>query len=252
MQIIVNDLVVAYEKSGQGPVVVLLHGWADTLHSFDTLTSELETHYTVVRLDLAGFGGSQPPRRSWELLDYANYVRDALQKIAIMPNDITILIGHSNGGAIAIKAVGRQILKPQKLVLIASAGIRQDSLKKTVIKLAAKTGKVVTIVLPKKHRQNLRNKFYSKIGSDFLYAEHMQGTFKKIVAEDIRHDAEKVSVPTCLIYGELDTATPPMYGQTLQQIIPSSILHVVQGADHFVHQTEPNIVYERIRDFDKS
>ena len=79
----------------------------------------------------------------------------------------------------------------------------------------------------------------------------MQGTFKKIVSEDVRLDAEKITVPTCLIYGELDTATPPVYGQLLQQMIEGSTLNVVQNADHFVHQGYTDAVYQYIREFDK-
>ncbi len=252
MQIIVNNLVVSYQRVGTGPVALLLHGWADTYHTFDALVDKLSGQYTVVRLDLAGFGGSQPPEGSWNLSDYANFVRDVLQKIAIMPNDITLLIGHSNGGAIAINATSKGILKPKKLILIASSGIREDSVRKTAIGAIAKVGKVATLVLPKKYKLSIRNKFYNKVGSDFLIAEHMQGTFLKIVSEDVRHDAEKLSVPTCLIYGELDMSTPPVYGQLLQQSIEGSVLNVVQNADHFVHQSYTEEVYKLIREFDRA
>jgi pimeloyl-ACP methyl ester carboxylesterase len=251
MQVIVEDLVVSYEKVGSGPVVVMLHGWADTLRTFDALVQKMQQNYTIVRIDLAGFGGSQPPAKDWSLLDYARYVSAVLQKIAIMPNDITVLIGHSNGGAIAIKAVSEDILRPKKLVLLASAGIRQDTLKKTAYKSIAKLGKLVTLLLPSSQRGKLRRRLYDAAGSDFLIAEHMQGTFKKIVSEDIQAQAEKIKQRTCLIYGELDTATPPLYGQMLQHAISGSVLHVVQNADHFLHQNHTEEVYRYIREFDK-
>ena len=252
MQIVVNNLIVSYQKSGAGPVAVLLHGWADTLNTFDSLLSDLEKHYTVIRIDLAGFGGSQPPKKSLNLLDYANFVRDTLQKIFIMPNDITLLVGHSNGGAIAIKAVSKGILKPKKLVLLASAGIREDSVRKSTVRTIAKVGKIATIILPSKYKNSIRKNFYNKIGSDYLIAENMQGTFKKIVSEDIRHDAEKIAIPTLLVYGELDMATPTLFGQFLQQSIEGSTLTVIQNADHFVHQSYSDDVYKLIREFDKS
>jgi pimeloyl-ACP methyl ester carboxylesterase len=252
MQIIVQDLVVSYEKIGSGPVVVMLHGWADSLHTFDALCKSLEQNYTVVRIDLPGFGGSQPPPKDWSLTDYANFTSSALQKIAIMPNDITLLVGHSNGGAIAIKAVSLQILKPKKLVLLASSGIRQGSYKKSAFKGLTKLGKVATLILPKSHKTKLKKRLYDAAGSDYLVAEHMQGTFKKIVSEDIQAAAEKITVQTCLIYGELDTATPPSYGQILQHSIAGSQLHVIQNADHFLHQNHTDEVYEYIRKFDKS
>lgn len=252
MQIIVQDLVVCYEKSGNGPLVVLLHGWADSLSTFDDLCFKLEQNYTVVRIDLPGFGGSQPPAKDWSLTDYAQFVSAALQKIAIMPNDITMLVGHSNGGAIAIKAVASQILKPKKLVLLASSGIRRDSFKKTAYKILAKGGKLATAILPLKQKSKIRSRFYNATGSDLLVAEHMQGTFLKVVSEDLQAEAEKISIQTCLIYGELDTATPPSFGQIYQHAIIGSQLHVIQNADHFLHQNHTDEVYDYIRKFDKS
>lgn len=250
MQVIVNDLVVSYTKSGQGPVMVLLHGWGDTARTFDALVSQLEPNFTLVRFDLAGFGGSQPPHKDWGLNDYAQYVRDVLQKIAIMPNDITVLLGHSNGGAIAIEAVAKGYVRPKKLILLASAGIRNtDSVRKTTLKLLAKSGKVATAFLPKSAKHSLRKKFYDSTGSDLLVAEHMQGTFKKIVKQDVLHQAEKITLPTLLLYGELDTATPPTYGQLFQNTIQSAHLTVIQNADHFLHQNHTDEVSAYIKRF---
>jgi len=252
MQVIANDLVVSYSKVGTGPIAVLLHGWADSKHTFDQLSEYLQQNYTVVTLDLAGFGSSQPPQTGWGLTDFAQQVQVALQKMAIMPNDITLLIGHSNGGAIAVRAIAKGYLKPKKLILLASAGIRQGSASKTAIQSVAKIGKVVSYVLPKKTRHSLRAKFYGQVGSDLLVAEHMQASFKKIIKDDVQADAERISIPTCIIYGELDTATPVSYAQLFHSLISGSQLHVIQNADHFLHQQYAQQVYEYIRKFDKS
>ena len=252
MQVIAHDLVVSYAKKGSGPVAVLLHGWADTQHTFDQLVDQLQQTYTVVTIDLAGFGGSQAPPKAWSLTDYAEHVQAVLQKIAIMPNDITLLIGHSNGGAIAVRAVAKGLLKPKKLVLVASAGIRQTSLKKSALQSVTKVGKVASIVLPKATRHKLRATMYNHVGSDYLIAEHMQGTFKKIVKDDVQADAEQITIPTCIIYGELDTATPVRYAHIFHSLIHGSSLHVIQNGTHFVHQQFSDKVYEYIRRFDKS
>lgn len=252
MQVIVNELVVSYSKVGTGPVAVLLHGWADSQHTFKQLSQHLQQNYTVVTVDLAGFGSSQPPAKGWGLTEFAKHLQMALQKIAIMPNDITLLIGHSNGGAVAIRALAKGYLHPKKLVLIASAGIREGSTKKSVIKGTTKVAKVASYALPRGMRGRLRAKFYSQVGSDYLVAEHMQASFKKIVKDDIQADAEHIAIPTCIIYGELDTATPVRYAQLLHSLITDSQVHVIQNADHFVHQQYADQVYQYIRNFDKS
>lgn len=252
MQVIANELVVSYTKVGTGPVAVLLHGWADSQHTFDQLSQLLQQNYTVVTLDLAGFGSSQPPLKGWGLTEFAKHVQVTLQKIAIMPNDITVLVGHSNGGAVAIRAIHKGYLLPKKLVLIASAGIRETSAKKSAIQSVTKLAKVASFVLPSSTRSKLRAKLYSNVGSDYLVAEHMQDSFKKVIKDDVQADAERITVPTCIIYGELDTATPVRFAQLFHSLIANSQLHVIQGADHFVHQQYAEQVYEYIRRFDKS
>ena len=116
MQVIVNNLAVQYTRTGQGPVFVMLHGWADTAETFNAFLPELEQRFTVVCINLAGFGGSQAPEKAWNLQNYAQFVRDVLHKIAISPQDITVLLGHSNGGAIAVVAVAEKILLPKRLI----------------------------------------------------------------------------------------------------------------------------------------
>lgn len=251
MQVIANDLVVSYTKVGTGPVAVLLHGWADSQHTFDQLSLLLQKNYTVVTLDLAGFGSSQAPQKGWGLTDFAKHIQVALQKIAIMPNDITLLIGHSNGGAVAIRAINKGYLSPKKLVLLASAGIREGSVKKSAIQGATKVAKVASYVLPTSTRNKLRDRLYRSVDSDFLVAEHMQASFKKIIKDDVQADAERIVIPTCIIYGELDAATPVRYAQLFHSLIANSQLHVIQGADHFVHQQYADQVYDYIRGFDK-
>jgi len=252
MQILADNLVVSYTKVGSGPIAVLLHGWADSGHTFDQLSKLLVQNYTVITIDLAGFGASQAPPTGWGLSEFAKYVQVVLQKIGIAPNDVALLIGHSNGGAVAIRAVAQGLLQPKKLVLIASSGIRDASSRKVVATGVTKVAKLVSYALPSSTRAALRKKHYDRAGSDYLVAEHMQASFKKIVKDDVRADAENISIPTCLIYGELDTATPLRYAQLFHSLIKNSQLHVIQNADHFLHQQYAEQVYDFIIRFDKS
>ena len=124
MQVLVNNRVVNYMMTGKGPMAVLLHGWADSSVTFTALTTHLKSNYTVVALDLAGFGNSQPPNSAWGLQEYAESVANTLTKLDI--KNVHLLIGHSNGGAIAMYAVAHQLVQPKKLVLLASSGIRTE------------------------------------------------------------------------------------------------------------------------------
>lgn len=247
MQVVVDSLMVHYQRAGAGKQLVLLHGWGDNISSWQSFIKALANDYEVIALDLPGFGGSEAPKNAWGLADYARFVADFLLKIRVSPYAI---IGHSNGGAIAIRAVGEKLLKAQKLVLIDSAGIRgQYNARNRSLRLIAKTGKVLTTPLPSRLKKRLRRKVYDTIGSDMLVAEHMQATFKRIVTDDVRPFASKLSLPAILIYGEHDAATPVQYARMFHDLIRDSRLEIIPAAGHFPHLDDPNAVLTLIKGF---
>jgi pimeloyl-ACP methyl ester carboxylesterase len=83
-----------------------------------------------------------------------------------------------------------------------------------------------------------------------LVVPHLQETFKRTVRQDIQADAAKLELSTLLIYGAEDTATPvESIGKRLQRQISLSKLEVIEGADHFVHQTAADRVTGLVKEF---
>lgn len=247
MQVIINGLLTTYNRTGKGRQVLVLHGWGDTATSWGEMISKLAQEYEVVAPDLPGFGGTQAPHTAWSLNEYAIFVRDFCLKINFNPD---IIIGHSNGGAVILRGVAMRTLQPKKIVLLASAGVRGEySGRSKVLRIIAKTGKILLSPLPKTFKQRLRRQMYQKIGSDLLVAEHMQDTFKKIVADDVRTDAKLVAQPTLLIYGQNDEQTPPSWGKLLHECMSNSTFEVLKGADHFLYLSAPKQTLALIKEF---
>ena len=248
MQVIVDALLTHYEQDGAGKPVLLLHGWGDSLEGFAALRAQLAKRYRVIALDLPGFGGTQAPPVAWGLDDYGQFAQAFLRKIALP--ELWGVIGHSNGGAIAIRAVARDWLQTERLVLLAAAGIRGEYKgRNRAYRLVAKTGKAAVKPLPKAMQNRLRKKLYKTIGSDMLVVEHLQETFKRVVTDDVRDDAAKITVPTLLIYGEADAQAPVWYGQRYHELIADSTLEILPGTDHFVHLERPVVVQKAIERF---
>lgn len=135
-----------YDRQGSGAVIVLVHGWGDTLKTFDELAAQLMQKHDVVRVDLPGFGGTEAPKQVWNLDNYAQFLSEFLAKIGV--HDY-VLVGHSNGGAVIIRGVSMGVLKPQKIVLLAASGVRTGGgLRRLLLKIIAKVGKVLTFWLP--------------------------------------------------------------------------------------------------------
>lgn len=262
MQVVVNDLLTSYERCGSQPdaadisgqrrtslprKILILHGWGDNAKGWAETCARLSDEYDVVTVDLPGFGGTAMPPVAWGLSDYAAFVAEFLRKIDFQPYAI---IGHSNGGAITVRGLAEGILQADKLVLLASAGIRNETHgRRSFLRVLTKAGKVVTYPLPARVRKRLRSHLYTTIGSDLLIAEHMQETFKRIVTDDIQADAARLSLPTLLVYGEDDTAAPVQYGRILHNLISGSTLETIGDAGHFIHLDKPDVVIGMVRKF---
>jgi pimeloyl-ACP methyl ester carboxylesterase len=248
MQAVVNGILTHYDTVGKGKTVLILHGWGDDSRNWKKLQKELSNNYQVITIDLPGFGATAAPQADWRLDDYAVFVRDFLKKIKVPK--LHAIIAHSNGGAIAIRGTVLGNIDPERLLLLGSAGIRNEYKgRNKALRYVTKAGKALTAPLPKSTKKSLRQRVYKTVGSDMLVAEHMQGTFKNIVEDDVRADAAAIAKPTILIYGENDTATPPRYGKLLQEHIKGARLEIIPDAAHFVYQDKPEGTTRLIQEF---
>lgn len=248
MKIIINNLAVEYRDEGAGPVMLFLHGWQDDLHTFDALANALKDKGRIIRVDLPGFGASEMSKFAWHLDDYVGFVTDFIAKIGISPD---ILVGHSFGGRIAIKAIATKALRSRKVVLIGSAGVAKIYTVRTIIfNICAKVGKVITLIPPFFFwRDQIRRKLYAIAGSDYLNTRALSETFLNIIKEDLSSAAAAIDIPTLLIWGSNDTQTPLGDGKKLANIIHGSRLEIILGAEHFVHREYPDQVSQLIQQF---
>lgn len=248
MQVVVDDLLIKYELTGKGKLVVLLHGWGDSSKGHVTLSKALSANYQVLSVDLPGFGESQAPKIVWDLDNYSEFLRTLLEKLEL--GEPYALIGHSNGGALSIRAISLHAIDPQKLILMAASGIRtRAGARRLILKVLAKTGNIATVWMPEKQRRALRKSLYQTAGSDMLAVPELEETFKKTVRQDVQTDAAKIEVPTLLIYAQDDDAVPIEDGQLYHDLISNSTLEIVAESGHFVHLDQSDKVIKLIKDF---
>ncbi len=248
MNVVVDNLLTSYKLTGKGRLVLLLHGWGDSSQGLSALQKVLSRKYEVLALDMPGFGGSQAPEQAWDLDDYSRFIRSALSKLNL--EQPYAVVGHSNGGALAIRAVRLGMIQPSKLILLAASGVRDaGGARRVLLMVVAKAGKAATFWLPARYRNGLRRRLYGAAGSDMLAVPHMQETFKKTVRQDVQDDAAALDVPTLLVYAGHDDAAPPSYGRRYHRLIKGSRLEIIEDAGHFLHIDMPDEVDRLIEEF---
>ncbi len=239
MEVIINNKKINYEIEGEGKPVILLHGWLASLETMKPLQKYLAKSFKVYNVDIIGFGKSDLPDKPMSTNDFGNFLSDFINALKI---ENPILIGHSNGGRMIINYAGRNLGKINKIVLIDSAGIKPKRKLSYYFKVYTfKLIKNIVKIFPKK-LEPLREKALSKFGSsDYKSSpEVLRKTMNIILNEDEQNIMPNINVPTLMIWGDKDTATPLEDAKKMEKLIPNSGIAVLEGAGHFSYLDKLN------------
>lgn len=253
MEINLRGAKIYYRQWGRGedPTVLVLHGWGVDSSQYEDFGPRLAKHgYRVIVPDLPGFGNTPAPPNAWGVGEYVEWVREFMSAPPLMIRggrgsyDKIILFGHSFGGRIAIKYALKYRAELRALILCASAGIKPPlTLKRIGLYCLAKIGK--TIFSPPGLSwtgEILKRILYRVAGvNDYLRASGiMKEILQKAIREDLTSKLGSLEVPTLLLWGTEDRATPYRDGQTMARLIPNSKLVTFEGARHNLPKLIPD------------
>ncbi|MBQ4092248.1 MAG: alpha/beta hydrolase [Firmicutes bacterium] len=241
-EVIVDGLNIRYLEEGSGPVVLLLHGWGCNSSHWSAVIDGLKDEFRVIAPDLPGFGQSDEPLPTWGSEEYSRCMISFMHALSI---GSPIVIGHSNGGRIGILLAAKGYVK--KLILADSAGIKPHrSLSYYVKVYSYKTAKKVLDLPGFRHRKDdILDRCRKRTGSaDYNAASPvMRQILSSVVNEDLKPYLAKIKVPTLLVWGSEDTATPLEDGKTMESVLKhngvDTALIVFKGRGHFAYAEEP-------------
>ena len=229
----VDGLTVRAQVGGQGPQVLLLHGWGGAIESFAPVLDDLRRSYTVAAFDLPGFGKSSLPPSSWGSIDYASLTLKVMARLKL---DRPHLIGHSFGGQVSIRLAATAPERVSKLVLVCSAGIRtRPALAVRLKRAAARLGKWLGA-----HGGwlggKLRAEVYRRVQSpDYANAGPLRATLVRVINEDLTPLLPLIQSPTLLVWGAHDRDVPLSAAQVMARQIPNTRLVVLENSGHFAY-----------------
>lgn len=236
-----------------GPAVVLLHGWGSSAELMRPFAHALSDRYRVMNLDLPGHGTAPAPRAALDMEAHAKAV------FAYLPEEGAHLIGHSNGGRIALYMASdvRYGERIRSLTLISPSGVRRPrGVGYRVRSTLARVLKAPFQVLPSALREPgldwLRHSLAWKLlgSSDYrALTGSMRGTFVHLVGTYVENRLKDIASPTLLFWGDEDTAVIRPQIAVLEEQIPDCGLVVLRGAGHYGYLDQPEIVMEGTRRF---
>ncbi len=126
LRLAVNGVTIHLRHGGNGPPLLLLHGFPQTHVIWHKLADRLARHYTLVMPDLRGYGDSSKPPG---LPDHSNYskrsmAQDMLEVMHALGFNSFLLCGHDRGARVAHRLALDHPAAVQKLMLIDIAPTR--------------------------------------------------------------------------------------------------------------------------------
>lgn len=245
MNIKINGIDVNYFLLGDknsDEAVVMLHGWGSSIELFRNTAEFISEKYCVAAPDMPGFGETPEPPSQWNVDAYTDFVIDFIKALGLKK---VILLGHSFGGRVIIKAVTRRTLpfEVTRLILVDAAGIRPEKTPEQIKKeKVMKLGKKLLAPVP-----GLYKKLQSMVGSaDYKAASPlMREILVNVVNEDLTGLLPEIKQETLLIWGTLDTATPIADAEKMEKLIPDAGLARIEGVGHYSFLENP-VVFEAI------
>lgn len=246
----VEQLVTHYRDVGKGKTIVLLHGWGSSLNSFDEITKSLTRHYRVISLDLPGFGQTDTPPTPWGISEYIHFLQAFLKQRQCRQ---CILVGHSFGGRLALSFTAKHPDQVQKLILMASAGVKHEySAEEKLASMLSRIGKqVFSLPIINKVRDPARWLLYKMIRRQDYYqaSEMMQETMKRVIEEDLTPLLSNIRTKTLIIWGEKDDYVPVEDAHLMHRRIRRSRLRIIKNANHYLPKKYTKEVLAEIKSF---
>lgn len=260
------ELNLHYNRHGDGPDVLLVHGWVSSGQMWSRLMRDLGhvAHFWAV--DLYGFGQSPRPdaNESLNIQRHAEMLLDFCAHYHIRPKAI---IGHSMGGMLALKLAADQPDFTEKLVLMSPVvtgrfghpieiswlftnEIGSYTLSKTK-PLWALAQNVISPIFSRPAHWYLDESAAARIQQDFQRASWQASThaLHSLASENMQPHLPNIPHPTLVIIGSNDTTVPPNEGRLAAATLPNGRLLELPHTHHQPLDEQPEQVVKAVQDF---
>lgn len=227
--------------------IILIHGVGQLgMKDWFSVIPVLEKKYHVIAMDLPGFGLSAVSKGRFLPTNYARVIAAISQQYS---HEKAIVVGHSMGGAVALRYTELNADLVKQLILVDVAGLLEKS---AFIKHIASIELGDDISAPMKLLIEGVNEFSasmieagtkSSLISDFLQSNDYvwnwlvedssnMNAALSLVEEEFNHAVNQITVPVDIIWGDKDNVAPLRTGKVLHKQMRYARLQVIKGAGH--------------------
>jgi len=273
--VIANGIRMHYVQQGEGPLVVLLHGFPEFWYSWRSQIPFLAKQgYMAVAPDLRGYNDTDKPRTGY---DVPTLLLDIAELIKRLGRERAIIVGHDWGGALAWSfAIAYPAMTERLIVMNAphpGAFLREirtlKQLRKSWYILAFQIPWLPEYLLLRNHADNIARLILEAAVHKEVFPPHELDRYREAMSKPGAMTAAlnyyrqlfrggpngatggklRVDAPTLLIWGEQDIALGIELTMGLEQWVPNLTIRRIADSGHWVQHEQAELVNQHMLEF---
>lgn len=242
MRINNHDLYVERHGLKENPTVILLHHGLGSVASWRAQMPELlKAGFQVIAYDRWGYGRSDG-RTALSMPHFSEDIADLLTILDCFKVEQTAIVGHSDGGTIALLLSATEPQRITSLVTIAAHIYIESQMGQSIETIRE------TYQNDARFQDGLRRMHGDKVDAVF-YGWYNGWTQPGIIDWDISPCLPQIGCPTLVVQGALDEHASAQHAVDIAQGVPAGELWIVPGVGHMVPQEAPDVFTSRLVDF---
>jgi pimeloyl-ACP methyl ester carboxylesterase len=252
----VNGVEVAYARVGDGPPLVLVHGAGLDGRMWQPQVAGLADEFTVVAWDEPGAGRSSGLPPGYGLADFAHALAAVIEALRLGPAQVA---GLSWGGTVVLELYRHRPELVRTLILVDTYAGWKGSLPPEEVAARVEGARRMLAVPREEFDPTLPGLYAGDPPAEFVplldamqadvRPETMGAQLFMMAEADERDLLPRITVPTLLLWGELDVRSPLSVARAFQEAIADTELVVLPGAGHVSNLETPERFNSAVREF---
>lgn len=268
-----NGIKLHYVTQGEGPLMLMLHGFPEFWYSWRHQIPEFSQDYKVVALDLRGYNKSDKPQQQSAYV-MSEFIKDVEGIIKALGYDRCVLVGHDWGGMIAWYFTYAHPEMVEKLIVMNiphpakfAEGLRTpQQLMRSSYAFFFQLPMLPELLFQWSDYQAIESAFkgmainknafslqdieaYKNAASRRGALTAMLNYYRNAFSNMGKQSWSILQVPTLMIWGEEDTALGKELTYGTQEYVKDFQLRYIPNCSHWVQQEEPALVNQYMREF---
>jgi len=228
-----------YIDEGNGTTIILLHGLMGSLSNFKSSVEELPKKGFRIIMPLLPI--YELPLLKTSAKELSNFLHEF---VSLLNLDNFFLLGNSLGGHVGLIYTIKHQKKMKGLILTGSSGLYENAIGGSFPKRGdynfIKTKTEEVFYNPKCAEKSLVDEVFETVNNRKKLIKIL-AMAKSAIRHNMKKELPKITIPTCIIWGENDKVTPPKVAEEFHDLISSSQLFWIEKCGHAAMMEHPGI-----------